>query len=277
MTIDISLEELVKTGAHFGHQVKRWNPRMEKFIHSSQNGVHIFDLIKTKECLGEALDVLRKSANEGKTIVLLGTKKQIKDKIKSVAEDAGVSYVNERWLGGTITNFEQVKKSSDKLEKLSKGLASGEYDTYTKKEKLLMEREIQRLERFFGGIKNMTKVPDLVFIIDIRKERGAVREASVKGVETIGIVDTNSDPNLVDYPIPMNDDAKKAIEYVLDLVSAAIKEGKKGDIKEKSDIVKKAVKKDVVEKVVLKKAKTPSKRKPAKTNTKVKTKKTKSK
>ena len=243
MVSKISLEKLIQGGAHFGHQVRRWNPKMEEYLYGSQKNVHLFDLTKTKTCLEAALSEIKKVTKEGKDILIVGTKKQIKDKVKDIANECGAYYVNERWLGGTLTNFEQIKKSAIRLEKMKENMAAGVYDKYTKKEKLLLEREILRLERYFSGIKNMDKVPELLIIFDIRKEKGAVREANFKGVETIAIVDTNCDPTLVDYPIPMNDDAKKALEYVLDLMKEAIMEGKgkisdaKG-VKEDSNLIK---------------------------------------
>ncbi len=226
MSQKISLEKLIQGGAHFGHQVRRWNPKMEEYIYGAQKNVHLFDLTKTKVLLEEALQVIKDASKTGKTIVLVGTKKQVKEKVAEIAKDCGIYYVNERWLGGTITNFEQIRKSTKKLQQMKEGMVSGEYDKYTKKEKLLLEREILRLERYFSGIIDMDKIPDLLIIIDIRKERGAVREANFKGVETVAVVDTNCDPTVVDYPIPMNDDAKKALEYVLDLIKEAIMEGK---------------------------------------------------
>ena len=225
--IKISLEELLESGAHFGHQAKRWNPKMEEYIYGEENGVHIFDLTKTKPLLTEALEFLKKSAKEGKTILLLGTKKQIKDKVREVAEEVNIPYVNERWLGGTLSNFGQMARSLKRLEETRANMANGVYNKYTKKERLLIERDIARLERFFGGIKGLGKIPDVLFIIDTKREAGAVREANAKKVAVVGIVDSNSDPDMVDYPIPMNDDASKALTYVLELVKQAIKEGKK--------------------------------------------------
>lgn len=226
MTIKISLEELLNAGAHFGHQTRRWNPKMGGYIYGSEQGVHIFDLTKTKPMLEEALGFLTKTASEGKTILLLGTKKQIKDKVAEVAGEAGVPFVNERWLGGTISNFGQMKKSLKKLVEMKAGMAEGLYNKYTKKERLLIDREITRLERFFGGVTNLTQVPDVLFVIDTKREAGAVHEAKEKGVKIVGIVDSNADPDAIDYPIPMNDDASKALEYVLSLVKEAILEGK---------------------------------------------------
>jgi small subunit ribosomal protein S2 len=226
MAIKVSLDMLLEAGAHFGHQTKRWNPKMEEYLYGQENGVHIFDLTKTKPLLEEALEFITKSVKEGKNILLLGTKKQIKDKVAQVAQEVGVPYVNERWLGGIISNFDQMKRSIKKMEEMKANVESGVYSKYTKKERLLIDREIARLERFFGGIKDLTAPPDVIFVIDTKRERGAVFEANKKGIPVVGIVDSNSDPDLVDYPIPMNDDASKALEYVLDLVKEAILEGK---------------------------------------------------
>lgn len=228
MAIKISLEELLKAGAHFGHQARRWNPKMKPYLYGVQEGVHVFDLTKTKKALEGALEVIHQVASKGRVILLVGTKKQAREKIREVGEATGTHYVNERWLGGTITNFEQIQKSIKKLSDMKKAMQEGEYDKFTKKERLLLEREIERLERFFGGVKNMKDLPDILFIVDIKKEKTAIKEAKIKGVTTVAIVDSNCDPTLVDYPIPMNDDATKAIEYAVDLVGKAISEGKKG-------------------------------------------------
>lgn len=229
--VKVSLEDLLNSGAHFGHQTKRWNPKMGKYLYGSENGVHIFDLTKTKPLLEEALEFLSKSAKEDKTILLLGTKKQIKEKVAAVGEELGIPYINERWLGGIISNFGQMQKSIKKMEEMQAGVASGEYNKYTKKERLLIDREITRLERFFGGIKNLKDLPDIIFVIDTKREAGAVYEANAKKVKVVGIVDSNSDPDLVDYPIPMNDDASKALEYVLNLFKEAIGGKKQSEAK----------------------------------------------
>ena len=222
----VSLDELLEAGAHFGHQTRRWNPKMAEYIYGEENGVHIFDLTKTKPLLEEALEFLKKAAGEGKTILFLGTKKQIKEKIRDVGEATGSPYVSERWLGGTISNFDQMKKSLKKLEEMKKNMEEGAYNKYTKKERLLIDREIVRLERFFGGLKGMQALPDILFVIDTKREFGAVREANAKGVKVVGVVDTNADPEPVDYVIPMNDDAARAVSLVLDLVKEAVLEGK---------------------------------------------------
>lgn len=226
MSFDISLEKLLEAGAHYGHQSRRWNPKMEEYLYGQENGVHVFDLTKTKPLLEEALEFLKKSAAEGKTILLVGTKKQIREKVAEVAIACGVPYVNERWLGGTISNFEQMKRSLKKLEEMKTNMATGGYNKFTKKERLLIEREITRLERFFGGVASLTKIPDIIFIIDTKREFGAIREAKFKKVPVVGVVDSNSSPDDIAYVIPMNDDASRALEYVLELVKEAILAGK---------------------------------------------------
>lgn len=227
MAIDISLKKLLETGAHFGHQARRWNPKMKEYLYSVQDGIHVFDLTKTKLAFEEALNALTLAAKEGKSILFLGAKKQAKEKTQEVAKETESFYVTERWLGGIFTNFNQISISLKKLADMKAKMAGGEYSKFTKKERLLIEREITRLERFFGGMQGMEKIPDILVVVDTHKEAGAVREAKKKGLTVFGIVDSNSDPTIVDYPIPMNDDAGKALEYALDLIKMAILEGKK--------------------------------------------------
>ncbi len=227
MAMKVSLKELIEAGAHFGHQTKRWNPKMEEYLYGAQEGIHVFDLTKTKKRLEEALKVLKEASKADKKILLVCTKKQAKTKAKEIAKKTGIFCVTERWLGGSLTNFEQMRKSLRKLDEMKEKMAEGEYKHFTKKERLLLEREIARLERFFGGMSGMEGLPDLLIAVDTKREAGAIKEAQKTEVETIGIVDSNSDPTVVDYPIPMNDDATKALEYVLSLMEQAILEGKK--------------------------------------------------
>ena len=232
MSVNISLEELLDAGAHFGHQARRWNPKMAPYLYGVQDGVHIFDLTKTKEELERALEFLAQAKTEGKVVLFVGCKKQGREKTKEIAEAIGAPFITERWLGGIITNFDAIKKSIDKLADMKEKMAAGEYrGKYTKKEILLLEREIARLERFFGGLASLTKIPDILFVLDTKKESGAVYEGRKKGVTIVGIVDSNADPEVVDYPIPMNDDASKAINYVLDLVKQAMLQAPKPKVK----------------------------------------------
>ena len=225
--IKVSLEKLLEVGAHLGHQSRHWNPKMTDYLYGTEDGVHVFDLAKTRKALLEALDVLQKAASKGKTILFVGTKKQAKEKVKEVAEKTGNPYVSERWLGGTFTNFEQILKSIRKLDEMKTKMKEGEYDSFTKKEKLLISREIDRLERLLGGIAKISQLPDLVVVIDVKREIGAVREANKFGIETIGVVDSNSDPTIVTWPIPMNDDSSQALGFVLGLFEKVVLQGKK--------------------------------------------------
>ena len=225
--INISLEELLEAGAHFGHHSRRWNPKMEPYLHGVKDGVHIFDLVKTREALLAALEVLRKASSEGKVILFVGAKKQAKEKVREVAKNVGQPYVVERWLGGTLTNFDQILKSIKNMADMKKKLEEGYYKDYTKKEKLLIKRQIEKDEKVFGGISEIKKVPDVMVVIDTHREAGAVKEARKLGIETIGVVDSNSDPYVVDWPIPMNDDGTRALELILDLLEKAILAGKK--------------------------------------------------
>lgn len=236
---DISLEKLLETGAHFGHQTKRWNPKMSNFVYGVRDGIYIFDLIKTKEYLEQALEILKKYSKEGKNILILGTKKQAKEKVRKIAEETGIFFIDERWLGGTFTNFNQVKASVDNLDTLKKDRAEGKFGIYTKKERLLIDRKIEKLEKNVGGIRGMNKIPDLMIIVDTKREKSAVMEASKFGVEIMGFVDTNADPSAVTWPIPMNDDSPQALELVLDYIKEAILAGKGQEVKDKSKKTKK--------------------------------------
>lgn len=221
-----TVEEMLKAGMHFGHRTSKWHPKMEPFIFTSRNGVHVIDLSKTKKCLKSALEYLEKAASEDKTILLVGTKTQVKDKLKKVALDAGVPYVNEGWLGGAVTNFLVIKKAIKKYKTLLEEKESGKLDRYTKKERISIDKEILRLEKKVGGLVNLTKTPDVVFVWDIREEETALTEAKKKDIPVVAVCDTNVNPKNVDYIIPANDDATKTINMILALVGDAIKEGK---------------------------------------------------
>lgn len=224
--VDITLEELLEAGVHFGHQARRWNPRMASFIYGEQDGVHIFDLAKTRDALGEAYNAIRDTVLGGGVILFVGTKRQARDLVGDLAAKLEMPYVTRRWLGGTLTNFEQIRRSLRKLGDLRGKRESGGFESYTKKERLLIDREILRLERLFGGLEGLGKLPDMIFIVDTHKEGAAVSEANRMGVPVAGIVDTNADPRLISWPIPGNDDAVKAISVVLDFVGKAVEEGK---------------------------------------------------
>lgn len=199
---------------------------MAEYLYGVQEGVHVFDLAKTRECLLAAMEAITAAVRDGKTIVLVGTKKQIKSKVRELAQKTGIMFVNERWLGGTLTNFNQVGKSIKKLAEMKDKMGKGEYSEFTKKERLLIERKIEDLEKSLGGLTGMNRLPDLMIIIDTHKERGTVKEAQALGIKTVGVVDSNADPNFVTYPIPMNDDATKSLELIMNCFEQAIEEGK---------------------------------------------------
>lgn len=224
--MDITLEELLEAGCHFGHQVRRWNPKMAPYIYGSRDGVHIFDLAKTKEGLLAAGSAVRKIAGEGGVILFVGTKRQAKDTVLEAAIRVGMPRVTGRWLGGTLTNFDQIKRSTEKLLEMKKTREAGEYKAYTKHERLLLDRKIDELERKFGGLAGLAKLPDALFIVDTHDEEKTVLEAIRMGIPIIGVVDTNSDPTLIDYPIPANDDAVKSIELIVNCITKAVEEGK---------------------------------------------------
>lgn len=224
---DITLLELLKSGAHFGHTTSRWNPKMKPFIFTTRNNIHIMDLEKTKKSMVKAAQFAADTAAKGGTILFVGTKRQSKEIVRQAAIAAGMPYVNVRWLGGTFTNFRTIQKTIRKLEKLEGLKASGELlSHYTKKERLLIEREIEKLKKLFEGIQNMKKLPDAIFVTDVKHDAIAVKESEKSKVKVIGLVDTNSSPDGVDYPIPCNDDATKAIQLMASYISDAIVEGR---------------------------------------------------
>lgn len=227
--LNITLEELLEAGSHFGHQVKRWNPRMAPYIYAQSDGVHVFDLAKTREALLEACKFLEETVKNGGVVLFVGTKRQARELVEAAAKNTNMPYVTSRWMGGTLTNFEQMRRSVRKLEELKKDIDSGRYDTYTKKERLLIDREITKLEKDFGGISSLKKIPDVIFVVDTKEEKTAVFEAIRLNIPVVGIVDTNADPTIVDYPIPANDDAVKSIQLIVGLVEIAVLEGKMSD------------------------------------------------
>lgn len=228
-TFDVSLEALLDAGAHFGHQVKRWNPKMEPYIYAARDGVHIFDLAKTREALLEALQALKDVSSQGGTIIFVGTKRQARDLVRDAASKVGMPHVTARWLGGTLTNFEQMQRSIKKLQELKDGRENGKFADYTKRERVLIDKEISRMERIFGGITELREKPDMLFVVDTKREHIAVAEAQRVGIPVVGIVDTNADPMQADFPIPANDDAVKSISFILDAAVSAIEEGLKAN------------------------------------------------
>ncbi len=238
-----SLTDLLKAGAHFGHTSRRWNPKMAPFIFTKKSGVHIFDLVETRECLSRACQFLYDVAQKGGTIIFLGTKRQAQGIIKTEAQRCGAMYITERWLGGTLTNFEQVQGSSKRLIDLEKRMRDGEFDHYTKKERLGIDRQIGKLERMVGGIRDLEEKPGALFIVDVRREKTAVREAVRVGVPIAAVVDSNSDPESITYPIPGNDDASRSIGILVGTVANAIELGyqahEKAEEAEKAEKVEK--------------------------------------
>lgn len=221
-----TIQEMLKAGLHFGHRTSRWHPKMEPFIFTSRNGVHIINLIKTQKNLQSALEFIQELIKQDKTILFVGTKTQVKNLFTNTAKEINMPYVNERWLGGTLTNFFVIKKLVKKYKDLLERKNAGKLEKYTKKERHDFDREIAKLEIKVGGLVNLTKIPDALFIWDIKKEKTALAEAVKKNVSVIAVCDTNVNPQGVKYIIPANDDATKGIKMILKLVAEAVKEGR---------------------------------------------------
>jgi len=221
----VTLNELLEAGTHFGHQTKRWNPKMKRYILCPRNGIYIIDLNKTIQGLDEFIARVKQEVQNGGKVLFVGTKKQAKDIIEQEAKNCNSFYINERWLGGLLTNFSTVKKTIDKLKDSEAKLKNGDYDKLTKKEKSMKEREIEKLSKIFSGIKDMTRLPDVMFVVDTKKHKIAINEANLMGIPVIALVDTNSDPESVSIPIPGNDDAIKSIEIVTKVISDAVNRG----------------------------------------------------
>ncbi len=223
----ITLKELLEAGCHFGHQSKRWNPKMKKYLYIARGGVHIFDLVKTREGLEDAIKYVENLiANHGQ-IIFIGTKRQAQSIVKQTATEVGVPYVTNRWLGGFFTNHDQVAKSVKTLQDLRQQKAIGKFEKYTKKEQLLIDRKINKLEKFLGGLTKLDGLPDAIFVVDTHKEFSVVREAQQMGITVIGMVDSNADPDGVDIVIPVNDDAVNSIQLIVNQISQAVVRGKK--------------------------------------------------
>lgn len=224
---EVTAEDLFEAGAHFGHVVKKWNPKMKKYLWGAMNGIHIFDLEKTISGLTESCKTLTHLASTGKRIVMVGTKRQAKQMVEDEAKRIGVPYITQRWMGGLITNWKQVKQTIDRLNKLKKDKEEGNLKKYTKKEQVLFDKEIIKLERVVGGISTLKEAPEVVVVIDTHKERLVVREASSKNVTIVGLVDSNANPDKVNFVIPMNDDSAKGLEIVIAALGKAIENGLK--------------------------------------------------
>jgi small subunit ribosomal protein S2 len=225
----VSMKQLLEAGVHFGHQTRRWNPKMAEYIFTERNGIYIIDLQKTVKKIDEAYSFIRDIASQGESVLFVGTKKQAQESIKEEADRVGMFYVNARWLGGMLTNFKTIKRRIDRLEKLHKMEQDGVFELLPKKEVIKLRLEAERLEKFLGGIKNMKKLPGALFVVDPRKERIAIAEARKLGIPIVAIVDTNCDPDEIDYVIPGNDDAIRAVKLMSSIVANAVMEGRQGE------------------------------------------------
>ena len=231
----VAMKQLLEAGVHFGHQTRRWNPKMAEYIYTERNGIYIIDLQKTVKKLEEAYSFVRDTALAGGQILFVGTKKQATDSIKSEAERAGQFYINARWLGGMLTNFKTIRKRIERLNQLDKMAEDGTFDLLPKKEVVKLKLEAEKLQKYLGGIREMHKLPAAIFIVDPKKERNAVSEARKLGVPIIAIVDTNCDPDEIDYPIPGNDDAIRAVKLIAETLANAVIEANQGETAEAAD------------------------------------------
>lgn len=222
---NITMKELLEAGVHFGHQTKRWNPKMKPYIFGARNGIYIIDLQKTVRLFKNAYNYVKDAAQAGETILFVGTKKQAQDAISEEAQRCGMYFVNHRWLGGMLTNFATVKQSIDRVKRLDAMFTEGNTEGYTKKELLKLSKDREKLEKTLGGIKGLTKLPGLIFVVDPKNEEIAVTEARKLGIPVVGIVDTNCDPDFIDYVIPGNDDAIRAIRLLTGKIADAVNEG----------------------------------------------------
>lgn len=226
----ISLAEMLESGVHFGHQTRRWNPKMETYIYTSRNGVHIIDLVQTAQLMEEAYQFMRTTSEQGKKFLFVGTKRQAAGIIAQEASRCGAYYVNQRWLGGMLTNWETIKTRVERLKELERRDETGALDLLPKKEAAVLRRELSKLQKYLGGIKLMRKVPDVVVIVDQRREYNAIQECSKLGLTVVSMLDTNCDPDLVDIPIPANDDAIRSIKLIIGKLADAIYEGRHGQL-----------------------------------------------
>lgn len=225
----ISMKQLLEAGVHFGHQTRRWNPKMAEFIFTERNGIYIIDLQKTVKKVEEAYNFIKEVSASGKDILFVGTKKQAQESIESEAIRANMFYVNQRWLGGMLTNFKTIRKRIERLNELERMQEDGTFDVLPKKEVIKLKGEMEKLEKNLGGIKNMTGTPGALFVVDPRKEKIAIQEAHILGIPIVAIVDTNCDPEEIDYPIPGNDDAIRAVKLLTSKVADAIIEARQGE------------------------------------------------
>jgi small subunit ribosomal protein S2 len=222
---EYDLMTLFEAGCHFGHQKSKWHPKMSEYIYTEKNGVHIFDLAKTAAQLQLAYNFIYDQASKGKKMVMVGTKKQVREIIETTAKDCSANYITSRWLGGFLTNWPQIKGSLKRMLEIEEGLESGKFNAYTKFERVQLEKEQGRLARFFEGLRNLKSTPDFLFVADIKTEKNAIKEANVVGIPVVAVVDSNSDPEGVDIVIPANDDAVRSLSFLITEISKAYKEG----------------------------------------------------
>ena len=225
----VAMKQLLEAGVHFGHQTRRWDPKMAEYIFQARNGIHIIDLQKTSKKLDEAYAFVKEQAEEGKSVLFVGTKKQAQECMKEAALKCGMFYVDQRWLGGMLTNFGTIQKRIQRLKDLEAMQEDGTFDVLPKKEVILLKKEMDKLEKNLGGIKEMDKLPGVIFLVDPKKERIAILEAKKLGIPVVGLVDTNCNPEELDYPIPGNDDAIRAVNLIADVIANAVIEGKQGE------------------------------------------------
>ena len=225
----VAMKQLLEAGVHFGHQTRRWDPKMAEYIFQARNGIHIIDLQKTSKKIDEAYDFMRSQAEEGKKVLFVGTRKQAQECMKEAAEKSGMYYVNQRWLGGMLTNFGTIRKRVERLNELETMQEDGTFDVLPKKEVILLKKEMDKLQKNLGGIKDMTEIPGVLFVVDPKKERIAILEARKLNIPVVGLVDTNCNPEDVDYAIPGNDDAIRAVKLIADVMANAIIEGHQGE------------------------------------------------
>ena len=225
----VAMKQLLEAGVHFGHQTRRWDPKMAEYIFQARNGIHIIDLQKSSKKLDEAYAFVKEQAEEGKTVLFVGTKKQAQECMKEAALKCGMFYVDQRWLGGMLTNFGTIQKRIQRLKDLEAMEQDGTFDVLPKKEVILLKKEMEKLERNLGGIKEMNELPGVIFLVDPKKERIAILEAKKLGIPVVGLVDTNCNPEEVDYAIPGNDDAIRAVKLIADVMANAVIEGKQGE------------------------------------------------
>lgn len=225
----ISMKQLLEAGVHFGHQTRKWNPKMAKYIFTSRNDIHVINLEQTAELIDSAYAYVRDAVKDGKTVLFVGTKKQAQDAVKEEAERCGMYYINSRWLGGTLTNFKTIRSRVEKLNKLEQMEKTGEFDLLPKKEVAGLKAEKEKLNKFLGGVKDMTKLPGLIFVVDSKKEAICVKEAKLLGIPVVGLIDTNCDPDMVDVVIPGNDDAIRSVKLIAGAIADAVIEAREGE------------------------------------------------